>query len=285
MKTIRYLAVAATVIAAVIAIGSRKERQETFTRRDYPEILASGVLRAVTEYNTISFHVAGDTIQGFDYELLQTFASDKGLKLEITPEMSFAKRMEGIGEGRYDLLASGTAVTSELRDSLLFTRPLLLNRQVLVQRKRQEEADSLYIRNQLELAHKTLYVIRNSPALLRIHNLIEEIADTIYVKEIDRYGAEQLMAMVAGGDIDYAVCDEYIARACAGLYTNLDINTDISFTQFYAWGTGRHAPQLRDSLDRWLEEYLESEEYKRLYRKFFSASLAGQGHARPKTPA
>lgn len=85
--------------------------------------------------------------------------------------------------------------------------------------------------------------------------MIEEIADTIYIREVELYGTEQLISMVAAGDIDYAVCDEYIARAFAQNYTNLDINTDIGFTQFYAWGIGKHAPILRDSLNSWLQDY------------------------------
>ncbi len=37
------------------------------------------------------------------------------------------------------------------------------------------------------------------------------------------------------GDIDYAVCDESIARAVTDSIPQIDINTDISFTQFYSW--------------------------------------------------
>lgn len=138
-----------------------------------------------------------------------------------------------------------------------------------MQRKQEEGKDSLYIHNQLELGGKTLHVVKGSPALLRIHNLINEIADTIYIQEIDQYGPEQLMAMVSGGDIDYAVCDENIAKANIELYPNLDIDTDISFTQFYAWGVAKHAPLLLDSLNVWLDQYMKSEDYRKLYKKYF----------------
>ena len=37
--------------------------------------------------------------------------------------------------------------------------------------------------------------------------LSDEIGDTIYIKEIEKYGQEQLLAMVANNDIDYAICD------------------------------------------------------------------------------
>lgn len=38
-------------------------------------------------------------------------------------------------KGTYDILANSTVVTTEYKDSLLFTRPIILNKQVLVQRK------------------------------------------------------------------------------------------------------------------------------------------------------
>ena len=195
-KGVRYIIIALAIAAGIIMLNTQEEEKPASSPRDYAEILSSGQLRAVTEYNAVSYHVSKDTLQGFDYELLNAFASEKGLKLEITPEMSFEKRLQGIINGQYDILATGTVVTTQLKDSLLFTRTLLLSKQVLVQRKKEEGKDSLYIQSQLDLAHKHLHVIKGSPALLRIHNLIDEIADTIYINEVELYGPEQLLAMV-----------------------------------------------------------------------------------------
>lgn len=264
-----YLLGGIILLLVVIRLCSHREPHQEFTPRDYPDIVRSGILRAVTEYNSISYHVGQDSISGFDYELLNAFAQSKHLQLEMTPEMSFEERLKGITEGKYDLIATGTVVTTRSKDTLLFTHPLLLSRQILVQRKLEKGKDSLYIHNQLELGGKTLHVVKGSPALLRIHNLINEIADTIYIQEVDQYGPEQLMAMVSGGDIDYAVCDENIAKANIRLYSNLDVDTDISFTQFYAWGVAKHAPVLLDSLNAWLDQYTKSEDYRKLYKKYF----------------
>jgi len=110
------------------------------------------------------------------------------------------------------VIAYGILATSELKDSLLLTTPIVLNKQVLVQRKLENVPDSsLFIKSQLDLAGKTLHVVKGSPSILRIRNLGNEIGDTIYVEEIEKYGPEQLIALVAHGDIDYAVCDESIA--------------------------------------------------------------------------
>lgn len=272
-KGFQYLLAGIAITAILVGVNTHRKSvpvTDSFVPRDYDEIRETGVLRAVTEYNSLSFHAGKDTLTGFDLELLQAFASEKGLTLEVTPEMSYEKRLKGLDEGRYDLMATSTVITSIQKDTLLFTRPLLLSKQVLVQRKKENDKDSLYIDNQLELAHKTLHVVKNSPALIRIHNLINEIADTIYISEIDKYGPEQLLAMVSEGEIDYAVCDENLAKASLKDYPNLDISKSISFTQFYAWGVSKHSPELHDTLDVWLEKYLQTKNYQKLYKKYFN---------------
>lgn len=236
--------------------------------RSYEEIIRSGVLRAVTEYNSISYHAQADSIGGLHYELLQAFAESKGLKTEITPEMSVEKRIEGIQLGIYDLLANNVLISSERKDSLLFTSPILLSRQVLVQRKPTEMNDQNYINSLLDLAGKTVHVVKESPSILRIHNLSNEIGDTIYIKEIEKYGQEQLLAMVAAGDIDYAVCDESIALTAANDLPRLDFETTISFTQFYSWGVNKENTILLDSLNAWLDSYKQTEAFQRLLKKY-----------------
>ena len=183
--------------------------------------------------------------------------------------MSFDKRLEGLATGEFDVIAYGILATSELKDSLLLTTPIVLNKQVLVQRKAISPTDSLFVKSQLDLAGKTLHVVKGSPSILRIRNLGNEIGDTIYIKEIDKYGSEQLISLVAHGDIDYAVCDDSIARAVADSLPQIDINTDISFTQFYSWGVSKQSPVLLDSLNSWLQTFRNSDEFKSIYRKYY----------------
>ena len=266
----KYGLYAALTVAAVIAIPlirSGKSQGTAYHPRDYEEIVRSGVLRVVTEYNSVSFYVDGDSVSGFHYDLIQAFAREKGLKAEIVPEMSFARRVEDVETGKFDILANNTLITTQSKDSIRFTDPIILSKQVLVQRK---GPDSLFIRSQLDLARRTLHVIKDSPALLRIHNLENEIGDTIYVQELDKYGSEQLLAMVAHGDIDYAVCDETIAKASIDSFPQLDISTDISFTQFYSWGVSKQSPVLLDSLNSWLKTFKNSKEFRTIYERYYS---------------
>lgn len=262
------VALAGSLIATFVLQHEDTSASENISR-DYPAIAAEGILRAALEYNSISLYLDGDTLSGFDYELIEAFARDHGLRVDITPEMSFEKRLEGLAAGKYDLIANGILATSELKDSLLLTTPIALTKEVLVQRKPTGENDSLFIRTHLSLAKRTLHVVKGSPSILRIQNLGDEIADTIYIKEVEKYGPEQLIAMVAHGDIDYAVCDEQIARAAADSMPQIDISTDISFTQFYSWAVSKKSPALLDSLDTWLEDFKQGREYQKIYRKYY----------------
>lgn len=257
------------IIAAFAATFFFKKEKPQGHPRDYAEIAAEKIIRAATEYNSVSFYVDGDTLSGFHYEMIEAFARDHGWQAAIVPEMSFDKRLEGLAAGEFDVIAYSIPVTSELKDSLLLTHPIILNKQVLVQRKATSPTDSIFVKSQLDLAGKTLNVVKGSPAILRIHNLGNEIGDTIYIKEIDKYGPEQLISLVAHGDIDYAVCDEIIARAVADSLPQIDISTDISFTQFYSWGVSKQSPVLLDSLNAWLQTFRTSNDFKRIYRKYY----------------
>ena len=270
-KYLKYLWIGIICFVALLLWPQKKEKPDG-QPRDWSEIVASGVIRAATEYNSISFYVDSDTISGFHYELIEAFARDKGLEAKVTPVMSFNERLKGLEDGRYDVIAYGILATSELKDSLLLTSPIILSKQVLVQRKATSEEDSLFIKSQLDLAGKTLHVVKGSPSILRIRNLSNEIGDTIYIDEIEKYGSEQLIALVAHGDIDYAVCDESIARSAVDSLPQLDINTAISFTQFYSWGVSKQSPVLLDSLNAWLSGFREGKDYKMIYRKYYGKS-------------
>lgn len=270
LRLFRYLVPVVIVLALLFSLRNCEKKEKPVGHpRDYAAIAKEGVLKVATEYNSISFYVDGDTVSGFHYELIEAFARDKGLKAEINPLMSFEERLKGLSEGQYDVIAYGILATSELKDSLLLTSPIVLNKQVLVQRKEKGENDSLYIRSQLDLARRTVHVVKGSPSILRIRNLGNEIGDTIYIEEIEKYGDEQLIALVAHGDIDYAVCDESIAEAAADSLPQIDINTAISFTQFYSWAVSKQSPALLDSLNTWLDKFQKEKVYRKIYQKYY----------------
>ncbi|MDR0988790.1 MAG: transporter substrate-binding domain-containing protein [Prevotellaceae bacterium] len=232
--------------------------------RDFAQINAEGTLRAVTVFNSIGYVIDSNAVSGFQYGLLQALARHYGWRVIIQTEATYDQRLKGLSEGLFDLIASNIATTSEQKKNLLLTTPILLTKQVLVQRR-----EATLVRSHLDLAGKTLYVPKGSPAKLRIRNLEEEIGEAIYIRETDHTTAEQLIGLVADGSIDYAVCDEHIARAASDTLPQIDLNTDISFTQFYSWGVSKESPVLLDSLNAWLTGYMQTGEFRELYDRYY----------------
>ena len=244
-------------------------KSETSQIRDYPEILKEDTLRIVTDYNPLIYYVTQDSIIGFDYELANLISKRSGLAVLVFPEVSLSKSLQGLNKNEYDIVGRTLPVTTESKQEYNFTETILLNKQVLIQRKPEFNNNTKPIRNQLDLARKTLYIISDAPTRYRIENLAHEIGDTIYVKEETKYGAEQLVIMVAKGDIEFAVINENIAQQMASEFPEIDYQTDISFTQFQSWALRKTSPVLLDSLNVWLKDIKESPEFQILTKKYF----------------
>ncbi|WP_283388527.1 transporter substrate-binding domain-containing protein [Barnesiella viscericola] len=268
MKVKRHLYIYIGLLVVVVGIMAWLRPKSEYHPRSFEEIEADGVLRIVTDYTPLSYYLQGDSLTGFDYELARMVGQRSGLAIEITPEVNLSKSIEGLERGQYDIIARQLPVTSEIKEELAFTVPIQLNRQVLVQRKDNPSHKKL-IRNQLDLARETLYIVSDAPTRLRINNLAREIGDTIYIQEEETYGAEQLIMMVATGEIEFAVCDKAIAQQMSKDYPQLDCNTDISFTQFQSWALRKNDSILLDSLNKWITDTQQEDRYKKLYDSYF----------------
>ena len=264
---IKYIGIALVCFIVFLLIPSKKKDEVHY--RDFQEIQESGLLKVATEYNSIGFFADQDTVSGFYYDLINAFANDQNLKVEILPIMSHEERMKGLYNGDFDIIASNIPLTINNDSLYILSKPLIRSKLILVQRKPTTDDDSLFIKSQIDLAGKTLHVVKGSPVKDRINNMSNEIGDTIYIDEIDKYGQEQLIALVAHGNIDYAVCNEDIAKAALDSFPQIDINTDISFNQYYSWAVNSHAPILLDTLNNWLLNLTKSKQYQELYKKYY----------------
>ncbi|MDR1810460.1 MAG: transporter substrate-binding domain-containing protein [Prevotella sp.] len=256
--------VVVAAIAAVVASLSGKESPQ-----DLPEIQAAGILRVVTDYNSTGYYVSGDTMAGFNCELLKVVERYSGLKVEVEVENDLMKSIEGLNSGKYDLIARNLPVNVDMKEQVAFTQPIIRNKLVLVQRKAASGSPLKLIRSHLDMAHVTVYVPKASPAILRLENLAREIGDTIFIREDSLYEASQLIMKVAAGEIDYTVSDANTARILSKKLRDIDARTDIGFTHLEAWAVRQSSPILLDSLNVWLNRFQDTKQFLRLYNRYY----------------
>jgi len=245
--------------------------------RDLEQIRENGKLIALTDFNSTSYFIYRGEPMGFQFELLQAYADYLQLELEILTENDLDLAFGMLNDGSADLLALNLTVNNERREHIRFTEPIGQTRQVLVQRKpvnwrvmTLDQIDASIIRNQLDLAGKTVYVQSGSSYFQRLRTLQDEIGDSIHIVQVP-VETEELVTLVAKGEIDYTVCDENVALVNRTYYPLLDVETPVSFPQNYAWGVRiSGSDELVESLNEWITVYKKTKSYALLYAKYFS---------------
>ena len=246
---------------------------EKITRLD--RIREKGVLKVVTDYNSISYFIYRGQPMGFQFEMLQALADHMELELEVSVSNDLDQNFLKLQEGEVDLIAMNLTVTFERKQTVNFTAPLLQTRQVLVQRKpehwanmNRSQVEQNVLRNQLDLAGKTIYVQAGSVYAQRLQTLSNEIGGGIQIREV-QVESEQLVQRVALGEIDYTVCDENVGLVNATYFSQLDVGTAVSFPQHVAWALHLQADSLKAEVDRWIKDFRTTRRYAILYNKYF----------------
>ncbi len=246
-------------------------------------VLRREKLRAATDYGSVSYLIyRGETI-GYQYELLKQFSDFLDLELELVIEKDLQRSVEMLNNDQIDLIAMGLTITTERKNDVEFTDPIIITHQVLVQRKpdqyhkmeTRDEIESHLLRNQIELADKSIYIQKGTIFKKRLQTLADEIGDTIYIFEEDK-SVEELIASVAAGEIQYTIADRYVALVNARYYRNIDIQTPISFPQRIAWAVKKGQTELADTINSWLDEFKSTLLSRLLYNKYFENLRSGR---------
>lgn len=238
-----YVVLLAVVVACMVALG-RCDRPVTPSA---PAMSSGGdTIDVAIEYSPATYYTYADTLGGYDYDLLRLVSREAGRPMKFHPIVTLQKGLDALSSGDCDVLVAQFPVTAKNRERFLFTDPVYIDRQVLVQRAPAQ------VRSQLDLAGDTVYVVKGSPMVERLESLSREIGDTIHVVADDARNAEQLALMVAAGNIRLAVVNKSIASSLARRMTDIDISVDVSMSQFQAWALHKRNTALRDSLNVWL---------------------------------
>jgi membrane-bound lytic murein transglycosylase F len=242
---------------------------------DLDGIRERGRLVVAADFSSTSYFIYRGQPMGYQYQMLQELANYLDLRLDVRVSNDIDETFNQLNTGDIDLIAMNLTVTADRKGMVAFTHPHSQTRQVLVQRMPEnfrklhpsQLQDSL-IRNQLDLADKTVYVQKGSAYADRLKTLANEIGSEINIVPV-AIEAEQLVQMVARGEIDYTVADENVAAVNKSYYPILDIETAISFPQNLAWAVRRNSDELKTEIDKWLEDFKKSTRYAVIYNKYF----------------
>ncbi|MFO7865001.1 MAG: transporter substrate-binding domain-containing protein [Salinivirgaceae bacterium] len=277
-----------TVIALFIIVSfvfvfnnSKKEAELKVKSNVLERIIERDTLIALTNYNSISYFSYRGKPMGFQYDMLTLFANYMGVELKIVVNNDIDAAFKMLNSHQCDVLAMNLAVTKDRASKVAFSATYGQTRQVLIQKQpvgyekmRKKERDSYLITNQLDLANKKIHVQKNSSFANRLKNLSDEIGADITIVEVENYDVEQLISLVAKGEINYTVADENVAKLNQTYHPNIDISTPISFPQRLAWAVATDADDFLSTLNSWIYTFKNGYMYTMLHNKYFRSKKA-----------
>jgi membrane-bound lytic murein transglycosylase F len=252
---------------------------ETFDL-DFDEIKKRGKLVLLTENTSTSYYLYRGQAMGYDYELVKSFCKAHDLELETKVIGDMNQMFEMLNKGEGDMIACNLVITSERLQKVKFTVPLAETKQVLVQRKpdgwkkmkKKHLRDSI-IGSALDLVGEVVHVHAYSSFYSRLMNLQEEAGGHIHIVQAPGdIDSEELIRMVADGEIKRTVADQNVAQLNQTYYPNLDIDCEISFPQKIAWAVRPNADSLLHELNSWLVQKSNARRLAYTYDKYFKSS-------------
>ncbi|MGE0561911.1 MAG: transporter substrate-binding domain-containing protein [Flavobacteriales bacterium] len=275
LKSISYI----TIISIAILLsscGGNDEKIEPIYR-DFDTIQQEGTLTALINYGSTSYFIYKGIPQGFEYELLSLYADKIGVNLKVIPIESIDSIFYQLNAGVADVVAANLTITKERLEEVSFTHPILITKQVLIQRKpdnwkkmkKKEVVDSL-LRSIMELGSKTIVVRENSSFYKELKKISKDIKQKIHIELVPgTLTSEELIEQVANKEIDYTIADKNIAMVNQWYYPNIDAELVIKDHQDIAWAVRNNSDSLLKSMNSWLTEFQQTRKFKSLYNKYF----------------
>lgn len=238
-------------------------------KHDLRGIIESGRLTVVTESSSSGLLVNGDTVSGFQYEIIKAFADTLGVELVVTEQNDMKKCVEGLENGDYDLIANFIPTTTQWKNELLYSDPIFTSHQVLVQHMISDSSRVNVLTKQTQLANDTVYIAVNSPNKILLEHLSNDIAAPIHIIEKKNMNAERLIRLVAEGKIKNTICEVQLAERFKNQYGNIDIAMPIGFAQQQVWAVPVKSVQLLEKLNAFLYDFVGSSDYWKIYSKYY----------------
>lgn len=221
--------------------------------RDFEAIQEAGILRMITRYSSNTYFLHQGLEWGFEYELIEEFANEHNLALEVIVVKPDENPYDLLNSGEGDVIAANYTITTARRRYVDFTRPYNLVEQVLVF-SGTVEAPPESIEGVIE-RNIPITVRSNSSYYHRLQSLQKEgypVKVNLVPNEKD---TESLLFDVSRGEYRATVADDNIFQASNNYMDGLVRGPVIAESDTIAWAVRKNAVALKEQMDDFLYQH------------------------------
>ncbi|MDR2621662.1 MAG: transglycosylase SLT domain-containing protein [Dysgonamonadaceae bacterium] len=251
-KDLIKILLALLIVAGGYLYIKKRSHQQPGELNDFQQIIDKKALNVLTLSGSMSYFIYKGEIKGYEYELLNDFAENNNLLINIKLADNETKLTEMLENGDGDLIAYNIPITKEGKEHLIYCGREVINEQVLIQRANRKDT---VLKDVVDLIGKEVWLIHDSKYYRRMVNLNDELGGGIQIRTIDKdtISTEDLIEMVAKGKIPYTVSDIDLAKLNKTYFRNINISLVVGHPQRSSWAVRKTMPGLAEEINRWFE--------------------------------
>ena len=230
---------------------------------DFFDIIKQGKLRILTtrDYTAADYLPRRRSPLAEQQRIAEEFALSHGLRPELVIVKNFSELIPSLVAGRGDVAISNLTINEPRLKKIAFSVPLdHVNEQIIVAH------DDQSIQRVRDLDGKSVMVNRGSTFWEALKWLKQKRYPDIEILEIpDEVNTEDVLDMVARGDIDATILDSNVMEIYESYREDLRVAANFSSKRDIGWGIRKNAPQLLSEINRYLQLEHKTEKRGRLF--------------------
>lgn len=234
-------------------------------------------LMVLAMHSINSFFLVDGEEQGLEYELVQLYARDRKLQIEINTVQNYREMYDSIATGNFDLVM-GTLFINAAMDSIIpFTKPLYYADVVMVSTEDMKD----------KTMQEPIRVIHHSPVHFWMHEqdaIISRIRDSLEHLGTD-LSKELALERVAHNKLSRLVVDRNEFVIMHAYYPQLREHAVIQRQQPIGFAFNKYSMSLEHNFNDWYETHHKSRDYQYILRKYQDHSAFMREKLRYELPA
>jgi len=217
------------------------------------KIKKSGVLNVVLLNAPSTYIIGADGAQGFEYDLLKSYADHLGVELNITAVHTVAEALELSHSKDIDITSASLAKTEKRKEIYNFGPSYFEVQEQVICNRDMLKGES-FPRDVEDLTGLNIMVGAGTSYVETIKSLQEDGFDINAVVSLDD-STEELLQMVANHQIDCTIADSNIYSINLRYFPNIAMAFSISGREQLAWILPKDTPELAMDMYAWLNDY------------------------------
>lgn len=235
------------------------------------KIKKSGVLNVVLLNAPSTYIIGPDGPQGFEYDLLKSYAEHLGVDLNITATHTVAEALTLSHSKDIDITSASLAKTTQRKKIYNFGPSYFEVQEQVICNRDMLRGDN-FPRDVEDLAGLSIMVGAGTSYVETIKSLQDDGFDINAVISSDD-STEELLEMVASHQIDCTIADSNIYSINMRYFPNIAMAFSISGREQLAWVLPENTPKLEMDMYAWLNDYNQKGEMTQLKDHYYGYIL------------